>query len=68
MLARGDMLERLVMLKRFLKDEGGATAVEYGLIVAVLSLTIVGAISNSGNIVRENFIYLGTLITESTQQ
>ena len=56
------------MLKRFLKDEGGATAVEYGLIVAVLSLTIVGAISNSGNIVRENFIYLGTLITESTQQ
>lgn len=29
------------MLRRFLKDESGATAVEYGLIVAVLSAAII---------------------------
>ncbi|RUV39455.1 Flp family type IVb pilin [Mesorhizobium sp. M7A.F.Ca.MR.148.00.0.0] len=32
------------VLLRFLNDETGATAVEYGLIVAVLSLAIVGGI------------------------
>jgi pilus assembly protein Flp/PilA len=29
------------LLRRFLRDERGATAIEYGLIVAVLSLAIV---------------------------
>lgn len=37
------------VLLRFLQDETGATAVEYGLIVAVLSLTIVGGISQVFN-------------------
>ncbi|RWG35244.1 MAG: Flp family type IVb pilin, partial [Mesorhizobium sp.] len=30
------------LLQRFIEDESGATAIEYGLIVAVLSLAIVG--------------------------
>jgi len=34
---------------RFLKNETGATAIEYGLIVAVLSLAIVGGVSQVGN-------------------
>lgn len=34
---------------RFLRDESGATAIEYGLIVAVLSLAIVGGVSQVGN-------------------
>lgn len=29
------------MLRRFVEDENGATAVEYGLILAVLSLVII---------------------------
>ncbi|MGX5826441.1 Flp family type IVb pilin [Mesorhizobium sp. 43Arga] len=37
------------VLLRFLKDETGATVVEYGLIVAVLSLTIVAGISQVFN-------------------
>ncbi|WP_419694791.1 Flp family type IVb pilin [Mesorhizobium muleiense] len=32
------------LLQRFWEDNTGATAVEYGLIVAVLSLTIVGGV------------------------
>ncbi|TIS52991.1 MAG: Flp family type IVb pilin, partial [Mesorhizobium sp.] len=30
------------LLQQFIEDESGATAIEYGLIVAVLSLVIVG--------------------------
>ncbi|MEI9408132.1 MULTISPECIES: Flp family type IVb pilin [Mesorhizobium] len=37
------------VLLRFLKDENGATAIEYGLIIAVLSLTIVGGINQVFN-------------------
>lgn len=37
------------VLLRFLKDETGATAVEYALIIGVLSLTIIGGISQVFN-------------------
>ncbi|MBB6412972.1 Flp family type IVb pilin [Mesorhizobium sangaii] len=37
------------VLLRFLKDETGATAIEYGLIIGVLSLTIIGGISQVFN-------------------
>ncbi|RUZ79780.1 Flp family type IVb pilin [Mesorhizobium sp. M7A.F.Ca.US.006.01.1.1] len=38
----------------FLNDETGATAVEYGVIIAVLSLAIVGGIGE----VRDGIIWL----------
>jgi pilus assembly protein Flp/PilA len=34
-----------VMFRRFIDDESAATAIEYGLIVAVLTLAIVGGVS-----------------------
>jgi len=37
------------MLIRFGKDTGGATAIEYGLIVAVLSLVIVAGVGMATN-------------------
>jgi len=37
------------VLLRFLKDENGATAVEYGLIICVLSLAIVAGIGHVFN-------------------
>jgi pilus assembly protein Flp/PilA len=40
------------LLQRFVKDETGATVVEYGLIVAVLSLVIVGGIGQAMNAVQ----------------
>lgn len=36
------------MLSRFIRDEGGATAIEYGLIAALLFLAVVGAITAYG--------------------
>jgi pilus assembly protein Flp/PilA len=40
------------LLQRFLKDETGATAIEYGLIVAVLSLAIVGGVGQAANAIQ----------------
>jgi len=37
------------VFRRFLKDESGATAIEYGLIVTVLSLAIVFGVGNAAN-------------------
>lgn len=37
------------MLKRFVKDRAGATAIEYGLIIAVISLAIVTGVTNMTN-------------------
>ena len=43
------------MVRRFLKDRSAATVVEYGLIVAVLSLAIVAGISSTTNSVNRLF-------------
>jgi pilus assembly protein Flp/PilA len=37
------------MLKRFAADEQGATAVEYGLLIAGIAIAIVVAVSNVGS-------------------
>jgi pilus assembly protein Flp/PilA len=41
------------IISRFLWDESGATAVEYGILVAVLSLTIVAGVENAGNSLQD---------------
>ena len=42
--------ERIMMsiTKKFLKDESGATAIEYGLIAALIAVAIVGALTTLG--------------------
>lgn len=37
------------MIQKFLKNETGATAIEYGLIAALLSLAIVGGVGSAAN-------------------
>jgi pilus assembly protein Flp/PilA len=37
------------VLQRFLEDRTGATAIEYGLIVTVLSLAIIGGIGQAAD-------------------
>ena len=43
------------MIRRFLRDNSAATVVEYGLIVAVLSLAIVAGIGTATNSVEYLF-------------
>jgi pilus assembly protein Flp/PilA len=42
-------------MKRFAQDESGATAIEYGLIAALISITIIAAANAIGGTVRTKF-------------
>jgi pilus assembly protein Flp/PilA len=53
------------MLKRFAQDTGGATAIEYGLIVAVLSLAMVGGFSMFGNALSSMFLNQAAILDDS---
>ena len=39
----------LIMLTKFLRDESGATAIEYGLIAALVSIAAIAAMGAMGN-------------------
>ena len=43
------------ILARFLKDESGATAIEYGLIAALVAVIIVGGITAVGTKLSSTF-------------
>ncbi len=42
-------------LKRFMRDEEGVTAIEYGLIAALIAVVIIGAVTALGGGVRDTF-------------
>ncbi len=42
-------------MKRFLKDEEGATAIEYGLIAALIAVAIVSAVTLVGTKLQSTF-------------
>ncbi len=42
-------IEMLKNLRRFLKDESGTTAVEYGLITSGISVVIIPSVAGVGN-------------------
>ena len=43
------------MLKKFLRDESGATAVEYGLIAGLIAVVIIGAVTSVGTSLTAKF-------------
>ena len=43
------------IIKSFLKDESGATAIEYGLIAAGISVAIIAAVNGLGDKINSNF-------------
>jgi pilus assembly protein Flp/PilA len=43
------------VLARFVKDQSGATAIEYGLIAALVSIAIIGALTTLGGKLSNNF-------------
>ena len=45
---------------RFLKDESGATAIEYGLIAALIAVGIIAAATTLGNGLSNIFTGIGT--------
>lgn len=51
------------LVSRFVKDESGATAIEYGLIAALIALVIIGAVSTIGQTLLTKFQAINTGIS-----
>lgn len=49
-------------LARFVRDKRGATAIEYGLIVALISVVIITAITNIGTNLKAKFTSINNSI------
>jgi pilus assembly protein Flp/PilA len=45
----------MTLFKSFAKDESGATAIEYGLIAALLSVVIITVLGSIGNKLNANY-------------
>ncbi len=43
------------LFARFIRDDSGATAIEYGLIAALISVVIIGAVSAVGGNLQTTF-------------
>ena len=49
-------------VSRFMSDESGATAIEYGLIVALIAVVIITAVTTVGTNLKTSFTSVGTSI------
>jgi pilus assembly protein Flp/PilA len=50
------------IFSRFAFDESGATAIEYGLIAALISVVIIAAITGVGNSLKTTFNSVNTAL------
>ena len=49
-------------LKTLSKDQSGATAIEYGLIAALISVVIIGAVTTIGTKLNATFLKIGNAL------
>jgi pilus assembly protein Flp/PilA len=57
---RGQRCTMQKLVERFVKDESGATAIEYGLIAAGIALVIIVAVNGIGSTLNTNFTSVNT--------
>ncbi len=53
------------LVSRFLKDESGATAIEYGLIASLIAVAIITAATTLGTNISTSFNKISTKINEA---
>ena len=58
MASKGDHMSKF--FKRFVKDNSGATAIEYGLIAGLISVVIIAAVTTVGTNLNTVFTTIGT--------
>ena len=51
-----------MIFTRFLKDESGATAIEYGLLAALISVVIIGAVKVAGTNLSNKFTQIANQV------
>jgi pilus assembly protein Flp/PilA len=57
-----DGTDRIFLPRRFLREEGGTTAIEYSIVAAGIAMAVVGAIRVLGaNVLTNLFSQLGSL-------
>ena len=56
----------LTILTRFLKDDSGATAIEYGLIAALVSVAAIGALTALGGSLNTLFTTVSSAVSTAT--
>ena len=52
-------MKLLARIRRFRKSEDGATAIEYGLIAALIAVVIIVAVTTVGTELNETFSLIG---------
>jgi pilus assembly protein Flp/PilA len=50
------------LFSRFVRDESGATAIEYGLIAALIAVVVIGAVSAVGTKLSTTFTNVSTAV------
>ncbi len=50
-------------MAKFLRDDTGATAIEYGLIAALLAVVIIAAVTLVGNNLKQVFTNIGSQLS-----
>jgi pilus assembly protein Flp/PilA len=52
----------MTTIKNFLRNESGATAIEYGLIAALIAVVIIGAVTSVGTSLNSTFGKVSTAV------
>jgi len=58
----------MTIIARTLRDDGGASAIEFGLLAALVSVAAVTGFSTIGEALRTMFSHVSELIEEALQQ
>ncbi|RDE10013.1 Flp family type IVb pilin [Pelagibacterium lacus] len=56
------------LFKKFAADESGATAIEYGLIAALMAVVVIAAINILGPEIEKSFGSIGEQLTNPKEQ
>lgn len=56
----------IIRIKRFVKDQRGVTAIEYGLIAGLIAVAILLSVGNIGTQLAATFDRVATAITPKT--
>ena len=56
------------LFSRFAQDESGATAIEYGLIAALIAVAAITAMQSLGNELSTTFSTVDTQLTEANEK
>jgi pilus assembly protein Flp/PilA len=63
LIKKGEEVKRMEKLRNFVKEEDGVTAIEYGLIAALVSVLIITAVTSIGNSLKGTFETIAAALT-----